>query len=112
LGNGKFELKALPFLAQNSAIQDFVFEDFDGDGKKEILAAGNLFPLRVGIGRMDASFGTLLKFENNAFKISEKQNQLWLSGDIKCLNIMKFNSGKKELLVTRNDDKAQLYAIQ
>ena len=109
-GDGTFSLKPLPEQVQNSAIQDFVYDDFDGDGSSEVLAAGNLFPFRVSIGPLDASFGSMLKFENNGFKLLPETDNLWLTGDIKSLHVLNFKSGKKELLVTRNDDRASLYS--
>lgn len=108
--DGSFELKALPLALQASVIQSFVYDDFDDDGEKEVLVAGNLYPFRVSLGKMDASFGSLLKFEKGNFKSSEK-NKLWLSGDIRDLNVMHFNSGKKRVLVTRNNDRATIHAI-
>src|SRR5690606_31808387 len=49
-----FKLHALPPLAQLSSINGFLFDDFDGDGNREILAAGNFFPYKPQLGRCDA----------------------------------------------------------
>ncbi|TDN95087.1 VCBS repeat protein [Salegentibacter sp. 24] len=111
--NGKFEINPLPLEAQQSVIQDFEYEDFNNDGSREILAAGNLFPLRVSIGKIDASFGSLMDYEDGALKINQKDGKkLWLEGDIRDLQILNFNSGKKRLLVVRNNDRASLHEIQ
>lgn len=110
-GNGTFEFRSLPREAQVSAVQDFVYEDFNGDGIKEILTAGNLYPFRVNIGQMDASIGSLLTFKDDSLVNYNLAQKLWLQGDIRDLNVMQFKSGEKRLLVTRNDDKASLYHI-
>ena len=110
-GNGTFEMRSLPREVQISAVQDFILEDFNGDGQKEILTAGNLYPFRVNIGQMDASLGALLSFENGKITDLNASERLWLQGDIRDLNIMQFKSGEKRLLVSRNNDKASLYTI-
>jgi hypothetical protein len=45
-GKGKFELWPLPEMAQLSMINGFVYDDFTGDGSKNILAAGNFYPIK------------------------------------------------------------------
>ncbi|WP_241077725.1 VCBS repeat-containing protein [Flavimarina sp. Hel_I_48] len=110
-GNGTFKIQHLPREVQVSAVQDFIYEDFNGDGSKEVLAAGNLYPFRVNIGKIDASFGALLTFKNDKFITEDSAKKVWLGGDIRDLNVMRFKSGKRRLLVTRNDDKTSLYKI-
>ena len=110
-GNGNFEFRNLPMETQLSACQDFIYDDFNGDGNKEILTAGNLYPFRVNIGQMDASLGSLLKFKEESLVNYKLKEKIWLEGDVRDINIMKFNSGVKRLLVTRNNDKASLYTI-
>ncbi len=108
-GDGTFSIKALPKSVQDAPIQDFIYSDFDCNGTQEVLTAGNLFPFRVSQGPFDASFGSLLNFENNQFSSLPQSANLWLDGDIKSLRLLKFKSGKRELLVTRNNDKPALY---
>ncbi|MAW94674.1 MULTISPECIES: VCBS repeat-containing protein [unclassified Leeuwenhoekiella] len=108
-GDGTFSIKALPKPVQDAPIQDFVYTDFDGDGQEEVLAAGNLYPFRVSQGPLDASFGSLLSFKDGNFILKPQSANLWLDGDIKSLQILKFKSGKQELLLTRNNDSPGLY---
>ncbi|MEO5928865.1 MAG: VCBS repeat-containing protein, partial [Candidatus Kapaibacterium sp.] len=62
LGNGKFAVHPLPGIAQFSPTFGTVAEDFDGDGKMDILLTGNFYdgpePL---IPRRDAGCGLMLK---------------------------------------------------
>ena len=75
-GKGKFELWPLPEMAQLSMINGFVFDDFTGDGSKNILAAGNFYPYKVSLGKSDASLGTLLNFKDKKMSIDENNAKL------------------------------------
>lgn len=108
-GTGKFTLKALPTVAQWSAIQGFVQDDFDGDGFPEILAAGNFFPYRVQLGKCDASTGVLLKFEKGNAVVYRADDPLWLTGDIRDVAVMRFKNAPNKVVVSRNDDKASVF---
>lgn len=109
LGGEEFKMKALPAMAQVSMINGFVYDDFTGDGSKEILAAGNFFPYRVNLGKSDASMGILLNMQDKG-DINERQSSnLGLSGDIRDIAVMQFNSGEKRLVISRNNDRAGLY---
>ncbi len=60
LGNGKFILYALPLASQISPVYGILIHDFNKDGNLDALLTGNNFEANVGIGRYDASIGTLL----------------------------------------------------
>jgi enediyne biosynthesis protein E4 len=59
--NGKFSMQKLPTDAQLSAINGIIVGDFDRDGKKDILLAGNKFDTEVETTPADASPGLFLK---------------------------------------------------
>jgi hypothetical protein len=60
LGKGKFEAIDLPVEAQYSPIMDLVAEDYNGDGKLDLLLFGNNYTFRNDYGRADAKPITLL----------------------------------------------------
>lgn len=60
---GKFRIKRLPTQAQLSAVNGILVRDFDGDGVKDILLAGNKFDVEVETTPADASPGLFLKGE-------------------------------------------------
>jgi len=108
-GGGEFELKNLPAMAQFSMINSFIHGDFTGDGSENIIAAGNFFPYRVSLGRSDASMGVLLNIKNNKILSDDKNYKLWLTGDIRDMEIMQFKNGVERIVVSRNNDHAGLY---
>jgi hypothetical protein len=108
----QFNLHALPALAQASCVNAFLFEDFDGDGARELLAAGNLYSYKPQLGRSDASTGLLLDFGNG--KWTEKSGvraNMWMTGDIRDVKLMKFSGGKRRVIVSRNNDAASVFSF-
>lgn len=112
-GGGTFRLKALPAFAQISCINGFLFDDFDSNGSREIIAAGNFFPYKPQLGRSDASTGIILRYEKGDVKVSDDvRAQLWMSGDVRDMAILKFTSGIKRVLVSRNNDACSVYSMK
>ncbi|MGO8056170.1 hypothetical protein, partial [Rhizobium leguminosarum] len=62
---GKFIAQKLPMEAQLSTVNGIIVKDFDGDGKKDILLAGNKFDVEVETTPADASAGVFLKGMGN-----------------------------------------------
>ena len=54
-GNGRFTLRPLPVEAQFAPVYSTVSEDFDGDGKTDLLLAGNFSGVTPLYGPYDAS---------------------------------------------------------
>lgn len=111
-GQGKFQMKPLPAIAQVSAVQTFTSYDFDGDGTEEILAAGNFYPYRVQLGRCDASYGAILQFKNGRVQVYKPEQPLWLSGDIRAAAIAKSLRAPAKLIVSRNNDVAGVFGLK
>jgi enediyne biosynthesis protein E4 len=59
--NGRFTIKKLPTEAQFSTVNGIIVRDFDVDGKKDILLAGNKFDVEVETTAADASPGLFMK---------------------------------------------------
>lgn len=60
-GNGNFSLEPLPAVAQFSAINAMVTDDFDSDGNLDICINTNDFGTDPANGRYDALNGLVLK---------------------------------------------------
>jgi len=107
--NGQFTF--VPFQAelQVSPITCFLKYDFDRDNKDEILMAGNYFGVKPFHGRFDSFSGAVIKSKNDIVF----GNQIGLDlaqKSVKHLNIISLNN-KTYLLVTINNDKAQVYKL-
>ncbi|MDQ2656250.1 MAG: VCBS repeat-containing protein, partial [Bacteroidota bacterium] len=107
----QFNLHSLPDLAQLSPVNAFVFDDFTGDGKKEIIAAGNFYPFKPQLGRSDAGYGLVMRWENGLKTSNTMLSDVWLSGDIRDMGVLNFKSGMKRVLISRNNDKPALFSI-
>ena len=59
-GSGNFNFKPLPEAAQLSTINDFEYNDFNGDAIKDILVCGNSNDPDAGTGNYDATAALLL----------------------------------------------------
>ncbi len=107
---GKFNFVPFQSKLQISPITCFLNYDFDNDGKNEILAAGNYFGVIPFHGRFDSFSGALIKNKDEI--ISGHLIGLdFAQKSIRHLNIITLNK-KPYLLVTINDDMAQVYELK
>ncbi len=111
LGNGTYKSTKLPNEAQFSSINTILSDDFNGDGKKELLIAGNLFVSEVETPRNDASIGLLLNQTENGFNpVSLNESGFLANKDVKNMKLIIIN-GKKCILIANNDDNLQVFQI-
>ncbi len=110
-GEGNLKAQVLPEMAQMSTVFAFCPIPQQQDAQALILG-GNFFELQPAIGRMDASYGTLLKYKDGNFKINANhQSGLWLEGQIRDLKLLE-SAGKYYLLIARNNQALQIMEIQ
>jgi enediyne biosynthesis protein E4 len=104
-GNGKFSVSSLPIEAQFSSCSAIVFDDFDSDGIKDILLAGNFYPHRVQLGRNDAGSGLFLKGKGKGKFIAtmSKHTGFYAPGDIRSMCTLKNKAGERFVIVGVND---------
>jgi len=60
-GDGSFTLVPLPIDVQLAPVYGILASDLDGDGKPDLLLAGNFDGFQPEIGRMSASYGLFLR---------------------------------------------------
>ncbi|MBW8242202.1 VCBS repeat-containing protein [Muricauda oceani] len=94
---------------QVSPILSFVVDDFDGDGDKEVLLAGNYFGVKPYHGRMDSFPGALIQ-SNGSVVLGNQLGLDFTKKSIRHLSTITLNN-KKYLLAVFNNDKAQVYKI-
>ncbi|MCF6222926.1 MAG: FG-GAP-like repeat-containing protein [Flavobacteriaceae bacterium] len=102
-GNGKFISKKLPFLTQASSIEILYASDFNNDGFKDILIAGNDYHISTQLGRLDAFHGILLLNDQNGFFTIKKNQSFDISGPARDIKKLKVN-GKEYLIVSINNN--------
>ncbi|MEO5943200.1 MAG: VCBS repeat-containing protein [Ferruginibacter sp.] len=107
---GKFTQKKLPLEAQFSTVNGIIVKDFDGDGKKDILIAGNKFDVEVETTPADASPGLFLKGLGNLQFQSYKplESGFFVPYNVKDIQPVKMND-HWGILVSSNNDKLRLF---
>jgi len=113
LGQGKFEIKALPIPAQKSWIYTIEVYDLNGDGKQDLILAGNLSGAKPEVGQYDASYGEIfLGKGDGTFTFWENRDHgLSLHGDIRDLQILT-NKNEKKLMVIKNNAAVEIWKIK
>jgi hypothetical protein len=106
---GQFVFKAFDQKLQIAPITCTLVYDFDNNGKDEILLAGNLLNTSPYHGRLDGFSGALLSKENTIY--AQELGLNLANKQIKAMNIIQLNA-KNYVLVTINNEKAELYEIQ
>ncbi|MBP6680670.1 MAG: CRTAC1 family protein [Saprospiraceae bacterium] len=100
----KFVVKPIPYQAQFSPVYDVVIRDFDGDGKKDILMAGNFTYSETETGEMDAGNGTLLLQQADgsfAYRLN-RDHGFWAQGEVRELKLIHLADGKEAILTGNN----------
>ena len=110
-GNGKFQMKALPAMAQVSPANEFILRDFDKDGNKDILLAGNSYSPDVETGRYDAGNGLLLLGDGkgNFREVNGMVSGFWASREARHIAEVNLANGKKMILVANNNDVLEAF---
>jgi hypothetical protein len=114
LGNGKFEIKALPIQAQWSPIDAILVEDFDDDGNLDIVINANDYGTEVSVGRYDASNGLFLKGDGTGGfqSIPMSQSGIYIPGDGKALiRFLGANNGYR-IAASQNRGPIKFYALR
>ncbi|MCU0470996.1 MAG: VCBS repeat-containing protein, partial [Arcicella sp.] len=101
-----FKTKTLPVQVQFSPVYAIATTDVNGDGKKDLILAGNLSTARIKFGKYDASNGTVLLGDGkgNFEYLRNRKTGLNLKGDVRSL--MTIN---KKLIVGTNNDRLRVF---
>jgi len=108
---GKFVRHALPIQAQVSPVQGIVIDDFNRDGKPDILLAGNKYGFEVETNRCDAGTGALLLGDGKGrFNWRSNLNSgFWAAGEARDLAGLRSAGGKRIIVVANNNGAVQVY---
>ncbi|WP_462254893.1 VCBS repeat-containing protein [Ferruginibacter sp.] len=109
-GNGAFRFIAFAEKAQLSNINDFVVDDFDKDGIKDIIVCGNSYDPAVMVGNIDATSILMLKGNGKGefTAVPHTTDGLKVRGESRKLIYMKENN---LLVVLKNNAAAQVFTV-
>ncbi len=112
-GDGTYTLQPLPNEVQYAPVRSILAEDFDGDGKKELLLSGNFYGTKPEEGRYDANQGLLVKVDaNRKFSVVQPRlSGLNVQGAVSQSAVLRAASGKRIIVFARNNETIQLYAF-
>ena len=84
---GELIVHKLPIQAQNAPVYAILAEDFNHDGKKDLLLMGNNSKFRLRIGKVDANTGVMLlnKGNFNFESLSPQQSGVYVRGDVRSV---------------------------
>ncbi|HRP55746.1 VCBS repeat-containing protein [Agriterribacter sp.] len=109
-GDSGFAMKPLPQEAQYAPIYAMVCADFNADGKKDILLAGNNAWTRIKFGRYRANHGAMLIGDGKGgfSYLPQYKSGLKLRGDTRFMDTIHV-AGKNLLLVGMNNTSLVSY---
>ena len=110
LGNGAFELKPLPIIAQFAPMFGIAVEDFNGDGYPDILLGGNFTATRVKFGSYDAGKGALLLNDGSGrFAAADNaKTGLLITGEVRDMTVLPVADGQSLLVIAKNNGSVQV----
>ena len=111
-GKGSFTFRPFELKAQLAPVNSILVADIDNDGKKDILLAGNEYEYNVAVGRMDASYGLLMKGDGKNYSAVAPVKCGWITdGDVRDLKFIQNQKWGKMMLVARNNDSLQVFSF-
>ncbi|MBK9335869.1 MAG: CRTAC1 family protein [Lewinellaceae bacterium] len=111
---GKFVRHDLPVQAQLAPVQGILLDDFNKDGKPDILLAGNKYGFEVETNRCDAGIGALLIGNGNGQFIWENNlnTGFFAAKEVRDLGVLRGSGGKKQVVVANNNGPVQLFQMK
>jgi len=109
-GDGTFEINEFPVIAQFSPVRDIFVDDFDRDGQRDLVLAGNNYSVRPSVGRYDASNGWCLLGEtgHGYSVLMPMESGLRINGDARRILPIEVK-GKHFLVAAVNDGNLQVF---
>lgn len=113
-GNGKFSLEPLPSVAQFSALNTMIADDFDRDGNLDVCMNTNDFGTDPANGRYDALNGLVLKGDGKGnFKpLTMLQSGIYIPGNGKWLAKLKSGNGNYLLAASQNRGPLKVFRLR
>jgi len=109
-GDGSFTLVPLAREAQLAPVYGILAQDVDGDGKPDLLLAGNFDGVQPEIGRMSASYGLMLRGDGRGrfTPVRAAESGFTVPGQARDIQRVRTRSGDL-YVVTRNNDRPLIF---
>src|SRR5213078_633493 len=109
-GDGSFTLVPLPLEAQLAPVYGILARDLDGDGKPDLLLAGNFDGVKPEIGRMSASYGLLLRGDGTGrfAPVRAAESGFTVPGQARDIQAIRTRQGEL-IVVTQNNDRPLVF---
>jgi hypothetical protein len=109
-GDGTFDLQPLPVEAQFAPVYAATADDFDGDGRVDLLLAGNFYGVTPLLGRYDAGYGLLLRGDDTGrfMAVDLEESGLEIEGQVRDMKWLRHASGGRVIVIARNNDGLQV----
>jgi enediyne biosynthesis protein E4 len=111
-GDGSFTLIPLPREAQLAPVYGVLAEDFDHDGKLDLLLAGNFNGVKPEIGMMSASYGLYLRGDGKGgfTPVPATKSGFFVPGQARDIQRIRTRHGER-YVVTRNNDRPLVFRL-
>jgi hypothetical protein len=109
-GDGTFTMVPLPLEAQIAPIYGILAADIDGDGKADLLMAGNFDGVKPDIGKMSAGYGLYLSGDGKGHftPVKELESGFFVPGQARDIQRVRTRKGNI-YVVSRNNDRPLIF---
>ena len=109
-GDGSFTMIPLPLEAQVAPVYGILASDFDGDGKLDLLLAGNFDGVKPELGKMDAGYGLYLRGDGKGHftPVRTVNSGFFVPGQARDIERVRTPNGDR-YVVTRNNDRPLIF---
>jgi hypothetical protein len=109
-GDGSFTPVPLPLEAQFAPVYAILARDFDGDGRQDLILAGNFEGVQPEIGRMTAGHGLFLRGDGTGrfTPVRSRESGFRVPGEARDVQRVRTRRGDL-YVVARNDDRPLVF---
>jgi len=109
-GDGTFTLVPLPLEAQIAPVYGIVAADIEGNGRQDLLMAGNFDGVKPEIGRMSAGYGVYLRGDGKGHftPVRALESGFFVPGQTRDIQRVRTRAGSI-YIVSRNNDRPLVF---